>query len=1010
MHKLFTRITALILVFSLVGADPSWAAALSSPSPSLSLENKQDTYSSQALVAGMVIAWKAGAFSAHLYRPIIEAIRAHPTLSLVSAAAVIITGLSTAILPSLSKVPVKSELIGSKTPRRVKWRLALQEKFNIFKLAPFDSRWHLGGVYVGFSLIVGGMIWLAEIIKVGQVAPFLILVGGMLLVQQLNGYRIRMREQLNGVTKLPNVVPFDIALDAWFKRAEGGNPDAANRRAPLFLFYLDMTGLKGYNEDPSAGGSMAAGDEALRNVAEILKDVARDWDKNVDVMVSHFGGDEFAIIARLKDSATAVELAKRIYEHPRLSPIIVQDPRNKKKKIISGQLRIGIAGSRSAANTVELKDHADWALRESKKLGKKNGTRPSSLTPAVNQNTIVVYPETETGETSSIADGASQKQSPDEDLHARAKDSFLVSGILGIVMAALQLKFHHSGDMGPLLTLFFAQAISLAIGEFFLSQENVSVVKLKREKGRLSFKWHPEIEKLPVVFRFFVQILYAPVLLHETAHWVFVKIWGKKLSGLQHELLAYTAQGLALWGLSHLLPIGVLLTAASAPVIVYVAGLVILGAILGIRSLSDRARKKKKSKAKTSFPWAEGSSKWKLGRGKVIALAVGSILSLSLLFVMSHTVAKQSFSIGPKPSLTVKQQQDKALGDIVHVYNLEGAGLALFKELKEKPTPMTSEQVWHEMEKLSTDSTAGSIEKLKHPHTAYEKSEQARHNKVPGFSLSVIQPLQHDLAQWAANRVAGNDPIEAQDILDRMAAIMQIETVKFDATSVGRSKEEGLMEVKPAVINDHLWDADEKGPDGMRLGNFNGIIESHNLLGGAKIVKELKNNFAHAYPNMPPEQRIPLELMAYNLGQGGTQELLRFYGVYSTRDGLSSNSQATFNYDAFLNYLSKNEAQIRQHTWEHINQDRPFENTQQAYSYGEFTWRAYRFFRSLHATASTSSDETLHSGAGHMKAFAFKDHAIGFPALGFISFFRRRRSQEKSTNDVPEQRSIFSAA
>ena len=62
---------------------------------------------------------------------------------------------------------------------------------------------------------------------------------------------------------------------------------AARKKFDLSLLYVDLDGLKGINDT----FGHAAGDEAIRRTAEILRSVCRDTD-----VVARLGGDEFVIL------------------------------------------------------------------------------------------------------------------------------------------------------------------------------------------------------------------------------------------------------------------------------------------------------------------------------------------------------------------------------------------------------------------------------------------------------------------------------------------------------------------------------------------------------------------------------------------------------------------------------------------------------------------------------------------------------------------------------------------
>ena len=92
-----------------------------------------------------------------------------------------------------------------------------------------------------------------------------------------------------------------ISLSAFFKR-EAGKTDIYNHHK-LALIFLDIDNFKSVND--TYGHEI--GDKILREVAKIISESLRRTD-----LPFRFGGDEFLILASVKNSNEAVKIAERI--------------------------------------------------------------------------------------------------------------------------------------------------------------------------------------------------------------------------------------------------------------------------------------------------------------------------------------------------------------------------------------------------------------------------------------------------------------------------------------------------------------------------------------------------------------------------------------------------------------------------------------------------------------------------------------------------------------------------
>ena len=92
-----------------------------------------------------------------------------------------------------------------------------------------------------------------------------------------------------------------ISLSAFFKR-EAGKTDIYNN-SNLALIFIDIDNFKSVND--TYGHEV--GDKILREVAKIISESLRRTD-----LPFRFGGDEFLILASVKNSNEAVKIAERI--------------------------------------------------------------------------------------------------------------------------------------------------------------------------------------------------------------------------------------------------------------------------------------------------------------------------------------------------------------------------------------------------------------------------------------------------------------------------------------------------------------------------------------------------------------------------------------------------------------------------------------------------------------------------------------------------------------------------
>ncbi len=156
--------------------------------------------------------------------------------------------------------------------------------------------------------------------------------------------QLELAAQTDGLTGLWNHAAFQLALRNEIQRAE-------RLRQPLSLIMLDVDYFKQFNDNYGH----PAGDEVLRQVAEVLRRHARPYD-----IVARYGGEEFAIIL----VNTELEMALRVAE--RFRQAIQQIP-NLPAPVTAS---LGVAEHRFGAMPASLLYNADSALYIAKRSGR----------------------------------------------------------------------------------------------------------------------------------------------------------------------------------------------------------------------------------------------------------------------------------------------------------------------------------------------------------------------------------------------------------------------------------------------------------------------------------------------------------------------------------------------------------------------------------------------------------------------------------------------------------------
>ena len=111
-----------------------------------------------------------------------------------------------------------------------------------------------------------------------------------------NFEKVRALSYTDGMTGLHNYRFFKLRLKEELARAR-------RNELPVSLLILDVDNFKNYNDTLGH----PAGDEVLRQVSSLLKQIVRDND-----IVARYGGEEFAVILPVTDRNGAISLGERI--------------------------------------------------------------------------------------------------------------------------------------------------------------------------------------------------------------------------------------------------------------------------------------------------------------------------------------------------------------------------------------------------------------------------------------------------------------------------------------------------------------------------------------------------------------------------------------------------------------------------------------------------------------------------------------------------------------------------
>jgi diguanylate cyclase (GGDEF)-like protein/PAS domain S-box-containing protein len=167
--------------------------------------------------------------------------------------------------------------------------------------------------------------------------------------------------------KLRRSVERDAVTDALSRRTMMDRIDLAAAQAesaPVALFFVDLDGFKGVNDTLGH----REGDQLLVEVARALGATVR-----ADDSVGRFGGDEFLVLAAVRDVAGAETLAQHLLQAVQQASAALPSP-------VSASIGYALAPS-DTTQALKLLQLADDAMYCAKRLGKNRALHCGALKP-----------------------------------------------------------------------------------------------------------------------------------------------------------------------------------------------------------------------------------------------------------------------------------------------------------------------------------------------------------------------------------------------------------------------------------------------------------------------------------------------------------------------------------------------------------------------------------------------------------------------------------------------------
>ena len=174
------------------------------------------------------------------------------------------------------------------------------------------------------------------------------------LIEKERG-KIEELARKDGLTGVNNRMSFDERIEKEFSRAE-------RYQHKMSLIMVDIDHFKEVND--TLGHQ--AGDEVIKKLAEIMRDVFRESD-----IIARYGGEEFAIILPEVDNGEAVKAGERLREAvEKKLKTFIKEKYGEKADNIAGTVSIGVVSKNECKNTKEMIERSDEGLYLAKQRGR----------------------------------------------------------------------------------------------------------------------------------------------------------------------------------------------------------------------------------------------------------------------------------------------------------------------------------------------------------------------------------------------------------------------------------------------------------------------------------------------------------------------------------------------------------------------------------------------------------------------------------------------------------------
>jgi diguanylate cyclase (GGDEF)-like protein len=148
---------------------------------------------------------------------------------------------------------------------------------------------------------------------------------------------------------------------AWERKAEAEVERAVRTSSALAVALLDLDKFKAIND---THGHLL-GDEVLRSIAGIIRDVLRDYD-----LAGRFGGEEFVVLLPQTRAVDALRIAERLRAHISRLAVYADGPSGRERVPVTVSIGVAALDAGTRRELTELLAAADAALYRAKATGR----------------------------------------------------------------------------------------------------------------------------------------------------------------------------------------------------------------------------------------------------------------------------------------------------------------------------------------------------------------------------------------------------------------------------------------------------------------------------------------------------------------------------------------------------------------------------------------------------------------------------------------------------------------